>query len=84
MEVLYKIDEVIVGSLTYSFISDRLISIDSTFVDSNYRSRGIADKLMHNLVEIMETNNYKCIPVCSYAVNWFNKNSNYQYLLNNF
>lgn len=81
MELVLKKGSKVVGRLNYSLVNDKLISVNSTFVDNDYRGQGIADELMRDLIEIMKKNNYNCVPVCSYAVNWFDKNKEYQYLL---
>lgn len=52
-----------------------------TVVDSSLRGQGIAGKLMKALVAKMEKENRKLMLTCSYAVDWFNKNRDYENVL---
>lgn len=52
-----------------------------TVVDSSLRGQGIAGKLMKALVAKMGKENRKLMLTCSYAVDWFNKNRDYENVL---
>ena len=52
-----------------------------TVVDSSLRGQGIAGKLMKALVAKMEKENRKLMLTFSYAVDWFNKNRDYENVL---
>lgn len=70
-----------VGLITFPFISDTVVDINHTYVDSDYRGRGIASMLMNAVVEQLEQRDLKCIPTCSYAINWFCNHPEKQNLL---
>ncbi|MDF7670353.1 GNAT family N-acetyltransferase [Orbaceae bacterium ESL0721] len=57
-----------VAEMTFTRVGDDSATIDHTFVDPNYRGEGIADRLLHLVVEQLKQENRKIIPVCSYAV----------------
>lgn len=66
--------------ITY-YIEDNILYVDHTFVDSSLRGKGIASKLVMRAIEFVKENDYKIVPICSYVVDWFNKNQEYQNLL---
>lgn len=81
MEILKKENLFYLGNennpdayLKYSFRDENTISIDSTFVDPKLRGEGVAKLLTDKVVDLAKENNYKIIPVCSYAVMYFEKN----------
>lgn len=55
--------------------------INHTFVDESLRGQGIANLLLEELVKDLRKNNLKCIPICSYAVKWFEKHEDEQDLI---
>lgn len=55
--------------------------ITRTFVDESLRGQGIANLLLEELAKDLRKNNLKCIPICSYAVNWFEKHEDQKDLL---
>lgn len=61
--------------------SEGVHEITRVFVDEKYRGQGVAGKLMKGLVEYGQKENIKFIATCSYAENWFLKNSEFQTLL---
>lgn len=67
--------------IKYSFEDDNTLSIDSTFVDPEFRGQGVAEQLTDKVVELAKENNYKIVPVCSYAVKYFEKNEEHKELL---
>lgn len=78
MEILKKENLFYMGNknnpdayIKYSFRDENTLSIDSTFVDPKLRGKGVAKQLTEKVVELAEENNYKIIPVCSYAVKYF-------------
>lgn len=88
MEILKKGNMFYVGKelspdayLKYSFRDENTLSIDSTFVDPKLRGEGVAKKLTDKVVELAKVEDYKIIPVCSYAVKYFEKNENLKEIL---
>ena len=55
--------------------------IDHTYVDSSFRGRGIAGKLLSAAVEQIRSNGLKAHPACSFAVKWFAEHPEYSDLL---
>jgi len=48
-----------------------------TYVDDSLRGQGVASKLMHALIELLEETGSKASCVCSYSVAWFEKHPEY-------
>ncbi|MEM3454511.1 MAG: GNAT family N-acetyltransferase, partial [Thermoproteota archaeon] len=48
---------------------------------SEFRGKGIAAKLMEALISYCEKNNMKIYPICSYAVSFFEKNTELKRML---
>ena len=74
-------EDKIVGYVLFTNIGEKVVEISKTFVDESLRGKGIANELMKRLVRYLDKNNLKCIPICSYAVIWFEKNIEYKYLI---
>lgn len=49
----------------------------STYVDPSLRGQGVAGKLLEAFVEFLQEVDGKAIPVCSYAVTWFERHPEY-------
>lgn len=62
---------------------DGHISIMSTFVDPKLRGEGVASKLTKEVIEYARENELKIIPVCSYAVTYFERHPEHEDLLGN-
>ena len=71
----------IIALVDYPTTAEKVITITHTFVDDSLRGQGVAGKLMECVVEFAKENKVKIIPQCSYAVKWFEKNSQYSDLL---
>lgn len=67
-----------VGSLTFSELTNNVQSVDSVFVNPNYRGQGIANQLVSAFVADCKAKNFLINPVCSYAVKEFETNENYK------
>lgn len=70
-----------VGEITFSSLDEETISIDSTFVEEDYRGGDIARELVRHLVDYAKENNKKVVPVCSYAKKQMESNKEYQEVL---
>ncbi len=57
------------------------LTITHTFVDDTLRGRGIAQKLTETVIKQAEKKGKKIRPVCSYAVRWFARHPEYDYIL---
>lgn len=62
-----------VAELTFSQLSDKVISINRTFVDDSLRGQGIAGKLMDAAASLLREQEWTAYPACSYAAAWFEK-----------
>lgn len=71
-----------VGKVVFIRDNDE-IRITQTIVNPEFRGQGIAGKLMQLVVEKAKEKGLKIIPICSYAISYFAKNSQYSYLLKN-
>lgn len=78
MEILRKENIFYVGPeinpdayIRFSFRDENTISVDTTFVDPKLRGQGVAGKLTQKVAELAIEEGYKVIPVCSYAVKFF-------------
>lgn len=52
--------------------------IISTYIHPNYRGRGFAGKLMLVAIEYAKKNGFKIVPICSYALYFFEKHREYK------
>ncbi|NVY95996.1 N-acetyltransferase [Lactobacillus sp. DCY120] len=71
----------LIGKITYTHLKDQVISIDSTFVDPNYRNQGIARALLEEVIQRARQKYWHIIPVCPYARIVFERESQLQDLL---
>lgn len=63
---------------------DNIFFINKVFVYESFRGQGIANKLMEKIVNIAQYERKKIKPICSFAVNWFEKNRKFDCVLENF
>ncbi|MGI6152752.1 MAG: GNAT family N-acetyltransferase [Christensenellaceae bacterium] len=63
-----------IAEITFPSVSDGVVDIDHTFVDSSLRGQGVADKLIRAAMEKIRKEGWSVIPSCSYAEKWFGKN----------
>lgn len=70
-----------IAIITYYFKGDLIIAIDHTFVSPELRGQNIAAKLLSKVIEFAKENEFKIIPVCSYAVKKMARNDEYQDIL---
>jgi len=65
----------------YAFLSYRVESgrlyIDSAYTPEEYRGRGIATRLMLAAIEYARGKRLKIVPICSFAVRFFDKHPEY-------
>jgi len=71
-----------VGYVQGKKVSSNYLSIEHTIVYEQYQGKGYAKILIEEVVHFAKVNNFKIIPICSYAVKFFDKNKEeYDYLL---
>ena len=80
---IYMMDEngKTVAEITFPSIGNRIVNINKTIVDSTLQGQGIANLLILAVIKKTSKENLKIHPTCSYAVKWFEKNSQYSHLL---
>lgn len=61
----------ILAEVTYPNVTNNVVVIDHTFVDSSLRGQGIAGLLMEQVVSELRKRNLKTRLTCSYAIKWF-------------
>lgn len=64
----------LLAEVTFPDISEGVVEIDHTFVDSSLRGQGIAGQLLEAAAREIREQGKKAYPTCSYAVQWFDKN----------
>ena len=69
------------GYAVFPKVDENTIDIKGTYVDETMRNRGIASKLIENIVEFAIKEDLKIIPTCPFAKYWFEENPEYGYLL---
>lgn len=53
--------------------SEGVVTVSSTYVDPTLRGQGVASRLMEALTRELRESGRKAVPVCSYAVRWFDE-----------
>jgi predicted GNAT family acetyltransferase len=71
----------IIAEVTFPAVYDTAVNINHTYVSDSLRGQGIAGMLMDELVKRLKAEDKKAELTCSYAVKWFEKNTQYQDLL---
>lgn len=70
-------DDKIIGLCEYK-INDSVIDIYHTEVDKTYGSKGIAKKLLDEVVNLARNENKKIYPTCSYVAKKFDEDMHYK------
>lgn len=70
-------DDKLIGFCEYK-IKDGTIDIYHTEVDKAYGGRGIANKLLDEVVNLARNENQKIFPTCSYVAKKFNEDEKYE------
>ena len=66
----------VLAYVTFPKNDEETVMITHTYVNDSLRGKGIASKLLDLAYDKIKQNNLKVIPVCSYAISYFNKNKN--------
>ena len=70
-------DEKEIGEITYSYISERLIDINHTEIDTNYRGQNLGQKLIDAIVNYAREHNLKAKASCPYVAKVFGRTAQY-------
>lgn len=70
------------GAMTYSIAGEKLIIIDHTEVEPEFKGRSIGKKMLYKIVEMAREKNIKIIPLCPFAAAMFKKLEDTQDVLN--
>lgn len=60
-----------IGHVLFQPVSDGIVEVVSTYVDEEYRGRGIGPELMDALSEGARKDGIKLVLSCPYAKGWF-------------
>lgn len=75
--VLYD-DQTIIGEVTYRKLSSNEISINHTYVKSQFEGRGYGNKLVCKVMDFAKENNLQLSATCWFAVKVINAKSDEQ------
>ncbi|HCM89562.1 MULTISPECIES: GNAT family N-acetyltransferase [Vagococcus] len=70
-----------IAEITWEILGDGSIDVNHTFVDSSQRGKGLAEKLVLEVIKKAQIENITIIPTCSYVAKYFETHETYQYLL---
>ncbi len=73
----------VIAEVTFPEIEKGVVCIDHTFVDESLRGKGVASELIQMVADYAKKNKLLVKPSCSYAVKWFEKNTQFGELLFN-
>ncbi|WP_392558516.1 GNAT family N-acetyltransferase [Orbus mooreae] len=73
-----------IAEITFSRIGDDKASINHTYVSDDYQGQGIAGQLFNLVIEKMQQEGRKIIPICSYAKQQFERRPELQTILAKF
>lgn len=68
-------NEKVIAEVNFPPLNESTVNINKTFVDPILRGQGIAGKLMKSAADELRKDGRKAVFSCSYAVDWFEKNS---------
>jgi len=80
-KIIVKINNEIIGSVILGKQTDNIFRILHVVVEEKHRGQGIAGKLVNFLAQTARKNNFNLIPVCSFAVSYFQKNPQFNDVL---
>ena len=69
----------------YAFIEyevkEKLLYVTKAYTPEEFRGRGIASKIMVELIKYAKREGFKVVPVCSFAEYFFRKHPEYSHIL---
>lgn len=69
------------AEVTFPNIDADTVEINHTFVSPSLRGTGVAGKLMQAAAEESSRQGKKAVLTCSYAINWFERHEEFQYII---
>ncbi len=80
---IYYIDEKgeKAAEVTFPNIDADTVEINHTFVSPSLRGTGVAGKLMQAAAEEISRHGKKAVLTCSYAISWFERHEEFQYII---
>jgi hypothetical protein len=67
-----------IAEVTFPQVSENKVNINRTYVDNSLRGRGVADKLMSEVMDDLKKSNKKAVVTCSYAAGWLKTHPEYK------
>lgn len=67
-------DNKIIGELIYSYVNRDKVTLDSTWIDEDYRGNHLGAKLLDEFISFVRESNLTVIPVCSFSKKIFSEN----------
>ncbi len=64
-------------------IVNNLLYVNKAYTPEEFRGRGIATRIMKEVIEYARENNLKIVPICSFAQYFFQKYPEYRDILAN-
>lgn len=75
--IVYEENGAVLAEVCFSEGEGGTVAITRTFVDEALRGQGMAGQLMQRAAEHLRAGGKKAVPVCNYAVAWFEKHPEY-------
>ena len=67
-----------IGEILFPIFKDDIRVINRTYVDPNYRSGGLASKLVNEAYNYLKENNGRVVITCPYVTKWFERHTDKQ------
>jgi uncharacterized protein len=61
------------GAMTYSIAGEKLIIIDHTEVEPEYKGKSVGKEMLYKIVDMARGKNIKIIPLCPFAAAMFKR-----------
>ncbi len=71
----------VLAQIDFPTVGENVVEANHTFVSDSLRGKGVAGKLMEEMVNNLQESQRKVIPTCSYAVKWFEKHEEFANLI---
>lgn len=70
-----------IGEILFPIFKNQIRVINRTYVDPDYRSGGLASKLVFEAYNYLKKNDIKVVATCPYVVKWFERHQDHQDIL---
>lgn len=71
-----------IAESSFVYTGEHLVIIDSTFVDESLKGKNVGKQLIDRIVQRMRKENRKIIPLCPFAKIIFDRNRDYDDIVN--